>query len=139
MPPASAAAACLSHPPARAHGPAAPRYEQRRPETGVLFHTLQQHLATFEASLADPEHGRALPDFVTEELRGFLGCGDLARGFGHVRCEDCGDSRLVAFGCKGRGFCPRCLGRRMNEGAANLAENVATQCTSRSVSGPRWP
>ncbi len=30
----------------------------------------------------------------------------------------------MAFSCKGRGFCPSCLGRRMNEGAANLMDHV---------------
>lgn len=28
-------------------------------------------------------------------------------------CAACGLDRLVAFSCKGRGFCPRCGGRRM--------------------------
>ncbi len=31
---------------------------------------------------------------------------------------------LVAFSCKYRGFCPSCIGRRMNEGAANLVDHV---------------
>ena len=31
---------------------------------------------------------------------------------------------LVAFSCKGRGFCPSCMGRRMNVTAANLIERV---------------
>ena len=30
----------------------------------------------------------------------------------------------MAFSCKGRGFCPSCLGRRMNVTAANLMERV---------------
>jgi hypothetical protein len=41
-----------------------------------------------------------------------------------LKCEDCGQSRLVAFSCKGRGFCPSCLGRRMNATSANLIERV---------------
>jgi len=35
----------------------------------------------------DEGSGRALPKFVTEELRGFLNCGILARGFAHLFCD----------------------------------------------------
>ena len=31
-------------------------------------------------------------------------------------CNRCRKRHLVAFSCKGWGFCPNCLGRRMNEG-----------------------
>ena len=31
---------------------------------------------------------------------------------------------MVAFACKGRGFCPSCLGRRMCATAANLVEHI---------------
>jgi hypothetical protein len=41
-----------------------------------------------------------------------------------IRAQDCGERRLVAFSCKGRGFCPSCTGRRMNATAANLIERV---------------
>ena len=48
-------------------------------------------------------------------IRGsLLRCGILAHGFLHVRCE-IAPNRLVAFSCKRRGFCPSCIGRRMNE------------------------
>ncbi|WP_437761078.1 hypothetical protein [Sorangium sp. So ce1389] len=30
----------------------------------------------------------------------------LCRGFARLRCERSEESRLVAFSCKGRGFCP---------------------------------
>ena len=44
--------------------------------------------------------------------------------FVRLKCEECGERRLVAFSCKGRGFCPSCTGRRMNATAANLIERV---------------
>jgi hypothetical protein len=66
----------------------------------------------------------ALPRFVRKELEGYLDCGLLCRGFAHVTCEGCHERRLVAFACKGRGFCPSCLGRRMASTAANLVECV---------------
>jgi hypothetical protein len=65
-----------------------------------------------------------LPDFVKRELEGYIDCGLLCRGFARVHCSACGYDRLVAFSCKGRGFCPSCGGRRMAEGAAHLAEAV---------------
>ena len=48
---------------------------------------LQEHLATFDQQWTDPAEGRTLPAFVTEELRGFLDCGILARGFAHLYCD----------------------------------------------------
>ena len=41
-----------------------------------------------------------------------------------MRCDDCGRERLVAFSCKGRGFCPSCGGRRMSDTAAHLVDRV---------------
>jgi hypothetical protein len=41
-----------------------------------------------------------------------------------LKCEDCGERRLVALSCRGRGFCPSCTGRRMNATAAHLIERV---------------
>ena len=41
-----------------------------------------------------------------------------------VRGERCGDSTVVAFSCRGRGFCPLCGGRRMSELVAHLVERV---------------
>jgi hypothetical protein len=45
-------------------------------------------------------------------------------GFARFRCAACGLDRLVAFSCKGGGFCSRCGGRRMAERAAHLVDHV---------------
>jgi len=46
-------------------------------------------------------------------------------GLLRVRCERCGDTTVVAFSCKGRGFCPSYGGgRRMSELAAHLVDRV---------------
>ena len=82
------------------------------------------HLATFQQEWTDSAGGRALPRFVTAELEGFLGCGIAQKGFAQLYCETCQARHVVAFCCKGRGFCPSCGGRRMNEGAANLVDHV---------------
>ena len=68
--------------------------------------------------------GGAPREFVEEEFRAFLRCGWLAGGFARFRCTSCGLDRLVAFSCKGRGFCPSCGGRRMTERAAHLVDAV---------------
>jgi hypothetical protein len=36
---------------------------------------------------------------------------DRPRGFTHLFCDTCHERHLVAFSCRGRGFCHSCLGR----------------------------
>ena len=91
----------------------APRYTRRRPETTTLYAVVRDNLETLYGAVDDGALGVALPSFVRTELEGYLACGLLCRGFARLKCESCSESRLVAFACKGRGFCPSCLGRRM--------------------------
>jgi hypothetical protein len=89
-----------------------------------FYRVMQAHLLTFEQQWTDEASGRTLPGFVTEELHKYLDCGILARGFAHLHCDECGQHHVVAFSCKARAVCPSCLGRRVNEGAANLVDHV---------------
>jgi hypothetical protein len=73
------------------------KYSRRTPEETLLYRVVQQNLETFLAEVEGA--GRAVPRFVERELRAFLDCGILARGFLRVRCQDCGKERLVAFSC----------------------------------------
>ncbi|MBX3024958.1 transposase zinc-binding domain-containing protein [bacterium] len=82
------------------------------------------HLETFLAAVRQRGDGAGLPAFVERELRAFLGCGVMASGFARFRCGGCGQEILVAFSCKGRGFCPSCCGRRMASLAAHLVDGV---------------
>ena len=66
----------------------------------------------------------ALPRHVENELRDYLKCGILAHGFVRMRCNDCGQSLVVGFSCKGRGFCPSCTGRRMADTSARLVDDT---------------
>ncbi len=66
----------------------------------------------------------AVPAFVERELTRYLECGILAYGFVRVRCSACRYDRVVAFSCKGRGFCPSCGGRRMADTAAFLVDHI---------------
>jgi hypothetical protein len=100
-----------------------PTYQRRRPELGALHRVVRENLRTLYEAI---EHGFAapLPGFVKDELEAFVDCGIPARGFSVLECQDCRKQKVVAFSCKGRGFCPGCLGRRMAEGAANLVDHV---------------
>jgi hypothetical protein len=68
--------------------------------------------------------GGELPAFVKDELDAYFRCGILAHGFLRVRCKDCGHSRVVAWSCKRRGFCPSCAGRRMADTAAFCVDHL---------------
>ena len=109
--------------------PRCPDLSPRDPSGSALHAIVRDHLATF---LAERERADApLPSFVTDELRGVLDCGVLAKGCAHFRCGSCGLDRVVALSCKGRGFCPRCAGRRMTETARHLAERVFPEVRTR--------
>jgi len=99
-------------------------YVRRAPDHGVLHRIVREHLQTFLWELDRREHERGAPLFVKREFQRFVRCGVLAHGFARFRCTGCGTDRLVAFSCKGRGFCPSCGGRRMTERAAHLIDHV---------------
>ncbi len=107
-------------------GERGPARRRREPERSVLHRVLCEHLATFLAR-AEEGSGPGLPRFVRRELRRYLDCGILAFGFARVHCSSCGKDELVAFSCKGRGFCPSCCGRRMADSAAHLCDEVLPQ------------
>ncbi|MBW2720219.1 MAG: transposase [Deltaproteobacteria bacterium] len=90
----------------------------------MLHRVVREHLQTFLWDLDRHHEERGTPLFVKREFQRFVRCGVLAHGFARFRCTDCGTDRLVAFSCKGRGFCPSCGGRRMAERAAHLIDRV---------------
>ena len=96
-------------------------YQRRRPEQTALYQIIQAYWPEF-AERADALGG--LPHFIIKEFEAFLDCGVLERGFVSVKCPSCGFERLVGFSCKTRGFCPTCVGRRMNDAAAHLVDRV---------------
>jgi DNA-directed RNA polymerase subunit RPC12/RpoP len=85
---------------------------------------VREHLQTFLWELDRHDEQRGAPLFVKREFQRFARCGVLAHGFARFRCTGCGTDRVVAFSCKGRGFCPSCGGRRMTERAAHLIDHV---------------
>ena len=99
-------------------------YRPRRPGQSVLYRVVRDHLETFCVQSAALRGGEGLPRFVEEEFRAYLRCGWLAGGLARFRCSACGADRLVAFSCKGRGFCPSCGARRMTALTAHLVDHV---------------
>jgi hypothetical protein len=99
-------------------------YRRHRPETTALYEVVRDNLETLYGAIGDGALAVRIPKHARKELEAYLDCGLLCRGFARLLCEDCGERRLVAFSCKGRGFCPSCTGRRMNATAANLVERV---------------
>jgi hypothetical protein len=99
-------------------------HPRHRPETTALYEIVRDNLETLYGAIDDGALEVRLPKHAKKELEAFLECGLLCRGFARLRCESCNHSHLVAFSCKGRGFCPSCLGRRMCVTAAHLKEHV---------------
>jgi Transposase zinc-binding domain len=81
---------------------------------------VRDDLETLYSAIDDGALAVRVPKHARRELEAYLDCGLLCRGFARLGCEETGESRLVAFSCKGRGFCPSCKGRRMSATAANL-------------------
>ena len=106
-----------------ASAPLKPGYARREPEKTVLHEVVRTHLETFLAELREDE--LYLPRYVELEFRRFIACGVLEEGFCRCACEDCGDEVLIAFSCKGAGFCPSCLARRMSDTSLHLVDRVA--------------
>jgi hypothetical protein len=104
-------------------------YARRRPEDTALHGAVAGALPSWlaERDAQEAAGGRGVPRFVRRELEGLLRCGRLEHGFARFRCGDCGSERLVALACRGRGFCPSCMGKRMVRGAAHLVDRVLPQ------------
>jgi hypothetical protein len=105
------------------HGlPRPATYTRRRPELTVLHQVVRQNYKSFVALVE--ASGRTLPKHVTAEFAEYLKCGILAHGFLRLKCGDCKAERLVAFSCRGRGFCPSCIGKRQALVTEFLLENL---------------
>jgi hypothetical protein len=75
----------------------------------------------------------ASPSTARKELEAYLSCGLLCRGFARLKCEDCGERRLVAFSCRGRSFCPSCEKKKQLLWAEWLREEVLLPVAHRHV------
>ena len=107
------------------------KYARRRPERTALYEVVRDNLETLYGAIDDGALEVRLGKHAKKELEAYLECGVLGRGFARLRCGECKESRVVAFACKGRGFCPSCTGRRMCATTANLIEHVLPKVTLR--------
>jgi len=99
-------------------------YVRHQPEKTLLYQVVANNLETWLAQRRMEGGENSLPDFVEKELRAFLDCGLLERGFILITCEKCKNMIPVAHSCKKRGFCPSCGAKRMSETTYHLIENV---------------
>ena len=112
---------------------ALPGYPARNPSETLLYKVVQENLETFiQMTEADPNR-KGLPEYVKREFYEYLRCGILANGFLRLSCTSCKHERLLAFSCRGRGFCPSCGGRRMSELGAFLVDEVFPHVPIRQV------
>jgi hypothetical protein len=84
-------------------------YQRHEPEKTILYQIVAQNLETFLEEVRN-HYEKPLPSYVVKELRDFLDCGLLVRGFLKAVCTTCGRTLLVPFSCKKRG-----LGLRSSE------------------------
>jgi hypothetical protein len=110
-------------------------YAPRRPQASPLYRLLADHFETLTRVYEEryePTHG-PLRAVVAEVVGRFLDCGLLEHGFARVRCAACRAEFLVAFRCKGRGFCPFCQARRLAEWSLWLDEQLLAPVPHRHV------
>ena len=77
---------------------------RRRASGGAEGDGVSVNLETLYGAISDGAIAVRIPKHARKELEAYLGCGLLCRGFARLLCEQCGESRLVAFSCKGRGY-----------------------------------
>lgn len=98
-------------------------YARRIPEDTLLYQTVQRYFETF-AQLFEERSGGILPKYIRREFEDYLACGIPSHGFLQITCPGCGESGILPFSCKHRGFCPSCGARKMAEEAAFLVDWV---------------
>ena len=109
--------------PGAASAPLLGTYRPRQPQKSTLHRVVRENLLTFLADGVERSHdGEGYPFYVEKELRSYLGCADLSRGFARIRCAQCHHEMLLPFSCKNRGLCPSCTSRRMSDEAAYLVD-----------------
>jgi hypothetical protein len=84
--PAPLPALVFEREPGAASRPLPPGYRRREPEKTVLHAVVREYLESFLADARDrSESGVGYPVFVEHELRRYVDCGQLFRGFARLR------------------------------------------------------
>ena len=79
--------------------PAPGVYRRHRPETTALYEVVRDNLETLYGAIEDGAIAVRIPKHARKELEAYLDCGLLCRGLARLRCQGCGESRLVALNC----------------------------------------
>ena len=78
-------------------------FGRHRPETRSLYEVVRDNLETLYGAIDDGAIAVRIPKHARKELEAYLDCGLLCRGFARLRCEECGESQVVAFSCAADG------------------------------------
>jgi len=123
-------------------------YRPRKPKKSPFFRLVSEHIEEFLRVYPErfaKEHGPLRP-VVERVRRGFIECGDVARGFARAWCSTCRTSYLIPYSCRARSFCPSCEKKRSLLWAEWLREEVFEpvphrheSCGSTSRSAARRP
>jgi len=97
----------------------------RAPRHTMLDTVIAEPLEPVLPSRAEDPDATGRPADVQRAWYDSLRCGLLAHGLLRRGCETCHQELLVPCGCKRRGFCPSCAGRRMAQTAAHLVAQVS--------------
>ena len=95
-------------------------------KSSPLWKCFHAHFDHFTAAYPRDYQSRygVLRGVIPEVVDKFMGCGDFAKGFARVRCDECSHEYLLAFSCKGRWFCPSCHQKKVQIFGAMLAESI---------------
>ena len=73
-------------------------YRSRNPEQTIVHQVVRDHVEDFlEQTRSMFDDGFAVPQFVEDEFRKFLGCGHLGGGFARLQCQSCKHEHLIPF------------------------------------------
>lgn len=90
---------------------------------GTVCHFVVQH--HFEGWLIYRRRlGKRVPKYIRKAFQKWLRCGDPNHEFAVLACPDQHYSKLIAYRCKGRGFCTYCLLIRRRTLGQHLIEGV---------------
>ncbi|HJZ12569.1 MAG TPA: transposase zinc-binding domain-containing protein [Acidobacteriota bacterium] len=108
-----------------------PRHPEKTPFYSVLFHYFDRFVGEYDLRF-DKHYGkwRAVMAYVVAK---YLDCGMLKNGFARIRCPCCREEYLLAFSCKGRGFCPSCSAKRSVLWGEFVRRKVLADCAHRHL------
>jgi len=105
-------------------------YIRRDPSKTELYQITYHHHEELEHQWENrfQQQFGAFRGVVKTALNKYLSCGILAHGAARAKCTKCNHSKLIAFSCKCRGFCPSCGTKR-----SLIFANVLTQSILKPV------